>query len=101
MSGAPPPPPPRFAPDEPVAERLAAMVTVLATELAVVYERVDTLERLLAATGTLAPGAVEAFAPDAAAEAERRAWRQRFLERLFAGIAAEAEAAARVAPPEG
>jgi hypothetical protein len=84
--------PPAFAPDEPVAERLTGLVTALATEFAVLHERVDTLERLLARQGSLAPDAIEAYTPDAAVEAERQAWRQRYLERIFAELQAEAEA---------
>jgi hypothetical protein len=91
--------PPAFAPDEPVAERLAGLFTALATEFAVLHERVDTLERLLARQGTLASDAIEAYTPDAAIEAERQAWRQRYLERIFAGLQAEAEALATKGRP--
>jgi hypothetical protein len=80
-----------------VAERLAGLFTALATEFAVLRERVDTLERVLADHGALPPDAVEAYLPDAAAEAERQAWRQRYLERIFAELQAEAEALARKA----
>jgi hypothetical protein len=87
--------PPAFAPGEPVAERLAALFAALATEFAVLHERVDTLERVLAEHGAMPPDAVEAYVPDAAAEAARQAWRQQFLERVFAGLQAEAESASR------
>ena len=92
---------PAFAPGEPVAERLTAIVTALVTELAVLRERLDTVERLLAGAGTVPPGAIEDYAPDAAAEAARAAWRQRYLERIFADLTAEADRAARGAPDAG
>jgi hypothetical protein len=86
--------PPAFAPAEPVAERLTGLFAALATEFAVLRERVDTLERVLAAHGAIPPDAVEAYLPDGAAEAARQAWRQQFLERVFAGLQAEADSAA-------
>jgi hypothetical protein len=86
--------PPAFAPGEPVAERLAALFAALATEFAVLHERVDTLERVLAGHGAMPPDAIETYVPDAAAAAPRQAWRQQFLERVFAELQAEAEAAA-------
>lgn len=90
--------PPAFAPEEPVAERLAALFAALATEFAVLHERVDTLERILAGHGAMPADAIEAYVPDAAAEAARQAWRQQFLERVFAALQAEAGAAASRLP---
>jgi hypothetical protein len=90
--------PPTFAPAEPVAERLAALFAALATEFAVLHERVDSLERVLAGHGAIPPEAVEAYVPDAAAEAARQAWRQQFLERIFAELQAEADSAALTLP---
>ena len=36
----------RFAPDEPLAERLVHLFVAMATELAATHERVDTLDRI-------------------------------------------------------
>lgn len=74
-----------------------AMIVALASELAMARERLDTLERLLAAKEILAPDAVEAFAPDAAATSERDALRRRIVAKIFRPVrdaarrAAEAE----------
>ncbi len=89
--------PPAFCPDEPVAERLAGMFTALVTELAVLRERVDTLEQLLVARDILPADAVEAYVPDREAEAARAAWREHYLERIFAELHAEAAVLARKA----
>lgn len=103
MSTRQPPPPerpareasPTFCPQEPVAERLAGMFTALVTELAVLRERVDTMERLLAARGILAADAVEAYIPDRDAEAARVAWREHYMEQIFAELHQEAAALSR------
>jgi len=70
------------------------MLVAVATELAVVRERLDTVERVLAARGGLEPGSLEAYVPDPDTEAARQAWRQGYVERLFAEFTAEAEAVA-------
>ncbi len=75
-----------------------AMIVALASELAMTRARLDTLERLLAKRGFLAPDAVEAFVPDAAAASERDALRRRIVAKIFRPVrdaarrAAEAEA---------
>lgn len=78
-----------FMPDEPIAERLVRMVTALVTELAVLRERVDALERLATDKGILEPAAVDAFQPDAEVEAARRQWREQYLARVFGDLQAE------------
>jgi len=84
---------PQFSEQEPLAERLVYMLTGLATELAVLRERLDTMELLLARQGVLRPGDIDAFEPDAATEAKRRAWREEFIDRLLAELHAEIDAA--------
>lgn len=80
---------PVFIPDEPVAERLVKMVTSLVTELAVLRERIDTLERLITEKGVLQADAVEAFRPDAEVEEARRQWREKYLGRVFGDLQTE------------
>lgn len=74
---------PQFVPEEPLAERLLHMLVAMATELAATHERVDTLERLLTETGTLAADGVDNFVPDNSADSARKAWREQFLDRIF------------------
>lgn len=84
-------------PDEPVAERLVRMVTALVTELAVLRERVDTLERIATDKGILESAAVEAFQPDAEVEAARRQWREEYLARVFGDLQTEVRDALGIA----
>ena len=69
--------------EEPGVDHLVAMVLELSAELATVYAKVDTLERMLDKAGVVDRAAALAFRPDPAGEAERAQWRELFLERLF------------------
>jgi len=70
--------------DSVAVDQLFAIVTALAGELSVVFDRLDTVERLLEASGVLAADAVEAYQPsDAAAEA-RGVKREALIQRVFA-----------------
>ncbi len=73
---------PGFA-EDPQVDRLVAMVTALAGEVAVLRERQDTLERLLHGAGALDLAAIEAYEPDEAALADRERWREAFLDRVL------------------
>ena len=64
-------------------DRLLSMVLALTSEMAVMRERIDTLERLLAQAGTLAGDAVETFHPDEVAAAARDAMRQRLIAKVM------------------
>ena len=77
-----------FFPD-PDVDRLLSMVVVLAGEVAVLHDRLDTHERL-AAQGTL-PTAdeVEAFQASPELAAERERWRTRYLRRVMAKLSEE------------
>jgi len=78
---------------EPQVEKVLAITMTLAQELAVVHQRADTLERLLRAKGLLAEGEIDAFAPDAAASAERQMWNQEFIARVLRIVQQDNEAA--------
>lgn len=67
----------------PTEDRLLAMVAALTSEVAVLRSRLDTLERLAEQAGVLDRAAIEAFAPDAAAETEREALRTRLIDKVF------------------
>jgi hypothetical protein len=73
---------PQFFSD-PAVDKLHGMMMAMATEMAVLYERIDTLERVAAAKGVMLAEELARFAPDESVQAAREAWRQRFLERLF------------------
>jgi hypothetical protein len=73
-------------------DKVMAVLLALTAEVAALRERVDSHERL-AANG-VAPGLaeVEAYLPDPATEAQREAWRDAYLRRLFRVITEDVEA---------
>ena len=73
---------PSFAPD-PNTDRLVSMLLALAGEVWVLRERLDTAERLLAGSGALPAGAIDAFTPDPNLAAEREAARAAYLDRIL------------------
>ncbi|MFZ9708324.1 MAG: hypothetical protein ACO3CV_01655 [Steroidobacteraceae bacterium] len=73
---------PQFFADKEI-DRLHGMVMAMATEMAVLYQRIDTLERVAARKGVVPREELEQFHPDTDTEIEREAWRQKFLDRLF------------------
>jgi hypothetical protein len=72
----------QFYPD-PGIDQLMAIVVALTAEVSVAFDRIDTLERLLAGRGVLARGDVEAWQPDGEASAERARRREELIERVF------------------
>jgi hypothetical protein len=62
---------------------MMTFIIELSTELAVMRERLDTVERLLERDGKVTRAAIEAFQPDAALEAERTRWRDAYLKRVL------------------
>ncbi|MCS6946838.1 MAG: hypothetical protein NZM12_04415 [Steroidobacteraceae bacterium] len=73
---------PQFHAD-PAIDQLHGMVMAIATEMAVLYERIDTMERVAAAKGLMLSEELARFEPDAATQLERERWRQAFLSRIF------------------
>ncbi|MFZ2998668.1 hypothetical protein [Sphingobium sp.] len=78
---------------EPQVEKLLALTMGIAQELAVARQRVDTLERLLAARGIVSAAEIEGFAPDPQAAAERAMWNQEYIARILRIVQQENEAA--------
>ncbi len=74
---------------DPNVDRLLSMVVALASEVAVLHDRVDTHEQL-AAQGTLPTAEqVEAFEASPELAAERERWRTRYLRRVMAKLSEE------------
>lgn len=69
--------------DDPAIDQLHAAVLALAGELSVAYDRIDTLERVLARRGTLDRSEIDAYQPDEAAAAERAQRRSELVSRLL------------------
>lgn len=71
---------------DPVNDQLFAMVLALLGEVVVLRERLDTHERVAAARGLYRPEDIEAYRPDAAAEAERARLRDEAMARVLATL---------------
>lgn len=89
---------PVFFPDEPAADKLFAIVNALITELAVLRERQDTMERLMAQKQVVSADEIEAYRADDEAEQDRRAWRDTYLRRVYAALLEDAESDERNTP---
>ncbi|MBE7927820.1 hypothetical protein [Pseudomonas saudiphocaensis] len=77
--------------EDPAVDKLVAMLMGLTGEVSVLADRVDTLERLLAAQGTLPAGSVDSYAPDAAVREARDARREQMLRNVLRIIAQDQE----------
>ena len=69
--------------DNPDVEKVLAVTMAVAQELAVLRERVDTIERVLEEKGTLTRDDIECFGPTDAALDERGRWHQEYLARIL------------------
>ena len=70
--------------EDPAIDQLFAIVTALTGEISVLFDRLDTRERLLIRARVLPVDAVEAYVPDASAAADRGERRDELLRRVFA-----------------
>jgi len=69
--------------EAPGLDQAMSMIMVLANELAVLHDRLDSAERVHAAKGLDLAAEIEALQLDQAALEARESWRQDFLSRLF------------------
>lgn len=69
--------------EDPAADQLMALFMAMSAELSVLYDRVDTLERMLDDSGVVSRERVEAYRPDLEVAAERQQRRQQYIQRLF------------------
>ncbi len=77
--------------DDPAIDRLVSIVMALAGEVAVNRERLDTIERLLDAKGTLDRADIETYRPDRAAGRERGLMTREFVARVLRGVQQDME----------
>jgi hypothetical protein len=70
--------------DDPAIDQLFAIVTALAAEMSVAFDRLDTLERVLVRRGALSAAALESYEPDPRAAQQRAQRRDELLQRVFA-----------------
>jgi len=76
-------------------DRVMAVLLALVSEVAAIRDRLDTHERLATTGAAPTPAEVEAFAPAPEAEAERDAWRDGYIRRLFRVISEDLEELSR------
>jgi hypothetical protein len=69
--------------DAPGMDQAMSMILVLANELSVMRDRLDTVEKVAAAKGVMLDAEIEAYQPDQSVLEAREARRQDFLARLY------------------
>ena len=69
--------------DDPAIDQMMTFIVELSAEVSVVYDRLDTVERLLDEKGTISRDDIEAFRPNEEIEAARNARREAYLKRVF------------------
>jgi len=77
--------------DDPAVERVLAITVAVATELGVLRQRVDTIERLLEKNGSLSRQDIERF-DDTEVQAERSQWQKEYVARIFRILQQDREA---------
>ncbi|NIJ09469.1 hypothetical protein FHS31_003101 [Sphingomonas vulcanisoli] len=87
--------------EAPGLDQAMSMIMVLANEMAVLHDRLDSAERVMAANGVDLAAGIEALKLDQPALEQREAWRQDFLDRLFYLMRKDAAEAARAETAAG
>lgn len=85
--------------DDPATDRLLSMLLALVGEVSVLRERLDTVERLLEAKGTLRRVNIEHYVPDRGAGEERGLATKAYIARVMRGLQQEVEAMQNPDPP--
>jgi hypothetical protein len=78
-------------------ERVMNIAMAIAAEVAVVRERMDTIERILEAKGIISQSEIEAFVPNDEQAEERQLWHARYSARILRIVQQELDA---IAHPE-
>lgn len=76
-------------------DKVIAMVMGLAGEVAVLHDRLDTLERLLKKSTGLKRRDIDSYKPSAKVMQERAAWREQFLSEVLRVVEIEKDALTR------
>lgn len=69
-----------------------SMIVALASQVTVLRARLDACERVLVGGSVIQPGAIDAFVPDAQAQAERDALRTTGMNKIFRALQEAGEA---------
>ena len=85
--------------EDPAIDRLLSMMLALTGEVSAMRDRLDTIERLLDAKGTISREDIERYAPDRAAGEERGLATKAYIARVMRGFQQELEAMQQPDPP--
>ncbi len=85
--------------EDPAIDRLMSITMALASEVSVMRERMDTIERLLHAKGTISRADIEAYEPDREAGTQRGLLTREFIQRIMRGVQQDMEALDELAEP--
>ncbi len=76
---------------DPDVDRLLAIIVSLIGEVAVLRDRLDSVERLAEKRNLIAQEEIEQFTPSVEEQGSRDTWRAQYLERIFRIIQSERE----------
>ena len=85
--------------DDPAIDRVLSILLAVAGEVSVLRERLDTIERLLDAKGTISRADIEAYQPDRDAAYDRGLATKAYIARIMRGVQQDMEAMAGPAEP--
>jgi len=78
--------------DDPAVERVLSITMAVAGEVAVLRERMDTIERLMEAGAPVTKAAIDAYKPDDEAARQRQEWHAAYVARILRIVQQELEA---------
>ncbi len=81
--------------DDPAVERVLAITMAVAGEVAVLRQRLDTVETLLERNGRVTKADIDAFAPTPEEAESRGRWQQEYIARILRIVQQEREALTR------
>jgi hypothetical protein len=84
--------------EDPAIDRTLSIVMAIAGEVAVLRERMDTIERLLDTHGTINRADIESYVPDIQAGKERGLLHKEYVARILRGVQQDMEALAESGP---
>lgn len=77
---------------DPGLDQLYGVVVALTAEVSVLADRLDTMERLMDANGSVSRADIEAYRADEVVEGERTERRDGYIGRVFQALSEEAQA---------
>lgn len=84
---------------DPHEDRMLSILMALVGEVSVLRERLDTVERLLDAKGTISRTDIEQYVPDLETGKERNRIIREYIARVMRGVQQDMEALASLDPP--